>query len=493
MNPKEDCTMQRISKVFWMLLLFGSALWAGDPARIFPNPKKIEWIGGTFRLKPGETIFVSETARPWIGKFLEALEGRLERKPDVQALGQETSGIRIGLFSDVPSILILRRPESYHLEITEKGILLAGSDRNGILYGIQTLIQVLPPPREPRAESDFLQLPCLRIEDWPSVPWRAIHTFPPSRGGIGRFQRFVDEVLVPHRFNVLVLEVNYDFPYKSHPEVSSPGARPREFYEDLVSFLKERGIRPIPQFNCLGHQSWSKNTAPLLKRHPEFDETPWLPKDNPGIYCRSWCPRHPEVHPFVFDLLGELIQVFQPEAVHLGMDEVFILGDEKCPRCAKVPKSELFRDTVKDFHEFLSKKGLGLLIWGDRLLEKSRFPYSKWESSENETAGAIDRIPQDIIICDWHYGGHPEYPSIPFFQEKAFRVLAASWKNPKSARAFYSHALSQQKGRFLGFLATTWIGSDQVVQAALDGKGDQTALGVLASVKLAGEMGWEGN
>ena len=26
-----------------------------------------------------------------------------------------------------------------------------------------------------------------------------------------------------------------------------------------------------------------------------------------------------------------------------------------------------------------------------------------WEASQNETFGEIDKIPKDVVICDWHY------------------------------------------------------------------------------------------
>jgi len=458
---------------------------AADPPSVTPKPKKIEMRTGSWTWTPETTILASEKAKPWLDPMLAGFASRLGRAPEVN---DGAKAVRIGLYDDAPYLKDLRpsepRAESYVLEIDPSGVRLAAADGNGILYGLGTLLQLLPEKGG--------AMPCLRIEDAPAVSWRGIHTFPPSTQGVDAFKRFVDRVLVPLRFNVLVMEVNYDFPYTTHPEVRSGGARPREFYVDLADFLKARGIRPIPQFNCLGHQSWAKNTLPLLVKHPEFDETPWLAKDNPGIYCRSWCPRHPEVNPFVCDLLGELIDAFKPEALHVGMDEVFILGDEKCPRCAKVPKDELFAGAVSDLEKYLTSKKVGMLLWSDRLLDASKTPYGKWEASQNATAPAIDRISKQIICCDWHYGKHSAYPSIPYFQDKGFGVLACGWKEPDAARTFYRYALANQKGKFLGFLATTWMGADPIVRAALENQGNKDALGVAACVRLAGEMGWTG-
>jgi hypothetical protein len=35
----------------------------------------------------------------------------------------------------------------------------------------------------------------------------------------------------------------------------------------------------------------------------------------------------------IFDLLDELLDAFDVDAMHVGMDEVFLIGDDKCPRC----------------------------------------------------------------------------------------------------------------------------------------------------------------
>jgi hypothetical protein len=43
------------------------------------------------------------------------------------------------------------------------------------------------------------------------------------------------------------------------------------------------------------------NLASHLRAHPEFDETPGKYPSNEGIYCRSYCPLHPQVHDVVFE------------------------------------------------------------------------------------------------------------------------------------------------------------------------------------------------
>ena len=204
--------------------------------------------------------------------------------------------------------------------------------------------------------------------------------------------------------NRIVLEVNYSFDYKSHPELREGNGMTKAEARELAAFCRDRGIRLIPMFNCLGHQSWASHTAPLLSKYPQFDETPKVPADNKGIYCRSWCPLNPEVNPVVFALIDELIDAFEADAFHVGMDEVFLIASDQCPRCKGKDPAELFAKAVNDLHRHIvGEKKLTMLMWGDRLLDDKQMHYGKWESSANGTAAAIDRIPKDIILCDWHY------------------------------------------------------------------------------------------
>jgi hypothetical protein len=94
--------------------------------------------------------------------------------------------------------------------------------------------------------------------------------------------------------------------------------------------------------------------------------------------------------------------------------------------------------------------------------------YGKWESSANGTAPSIDRVPKDIILCDWHYELSDHYPSVAYFQEKGFRVLPSSWNNPKASLAFLEDARRVNKGMVIGHMGTTWIGAAAFCRAILN-------------------------
>lgn len=269
--------------------------------------------------------------------------------------------------------------------------------------------------------------------------------------------------------NAVVAEVDYGFEFQSHPELHSGSFITRRGAKALSAACREHGIRLIPQLNCLGHQSWAAHTAPLLTKFPQFDETPDKYPANKGIYCRSWCPLHPEVNGVVFALMDELIDGFEADAFHVGMDEVFLIASEFCPRCKGKDPAELFAKAVNDYHDHLvGKRRVEMLMWGDRLLDAKSTGYGKWEASNNHTAPAIDQIPTDVVVCDWHYEKRQDYPSIPLFLEKGFSVWPCGWDKEDATAALVDCELKCRKGEderkdrgpkrgeVVGHLCSTW-------------------------------------
>jgi hypothetical protein len=246
------------------------------------------------------------------------------------------------------------------------------------------------------------------------------------------------------------------------------GALSMEDVKKLVAVCRKNRIRLIPHINLLGHQSWATTTGRLLKQHPEFDETPEvkMPEQstwpNPdGLYCKSYCPLHPEVHNVVFPLIDELCDAFEADAFHAGMDEVFYIGNEKCPRCAGKDKGALFAGEVTVLHNHLAQKGRRLWIWGDRLLDGKRTGLGEWEASYSDTWRAINLIPKDVTICDWHYERAAQTPI--YFATNGFTVVTCGYRSPKVSTAqvkdmirWRKSAPADMKERYAGVMQTVW-------------------------------------
>lgn len=309
------------------------------------------------------------------------------------------------------------------------------------------------------------------------LPVRGFCIAAPVSKQVNDFIEFIDKELTPRSVNTLILRVDYNYQYATHPELRDSGALTREEVKKIVAVCKKNNIRIIPQVNLLGHQSWASRTGNLLKAYPEFDETPnvkmpekYVWPNTDGLYCKSYCPLHPDVHSIVFDCVDEICDVFEAEAFHAGMDEVFYIGEKQCPRCSGRDKAELFAGEVRIIRDHLAQRSRKLWIWGDRLIDGKTTGMGEWEASFNNTHRAVDMIPKDVVICDWHYERADQ--TAVYFAMKGFNVVTCPWRNPdiavlqaKDMVRFRSSSSSEMKGRFCGMVQTIWSGAGQFMDS----------------------------
>lgn len=55
-----------------------------------------------------------------------------------------------------------------------------------------------------------------------ALPVRGLAITAPSIQGVDLFLKFIDEELVPAYFNMLILRIDWNYAYESHPELSNP-------------------------------------------------------------------------------------------------------------------------------------------------------------------------------------------------------------------------------------------------------------------------------
>ena len=378
--------------------------------------------------------------------------------------------------------------EGYLLSAGPKGAVAVVSDAMGELRARQTLRQL---PQEAGA------CPAFRIADWPDMGLRGIHVLDAGPWALPGIKRLIHEVLAKEKCNLLVYEIDYNFRFVSHPELGGNDAWTVSQVGEMVAACAEEGIRVIPEINCLGHQSWQEPPGALLRAHPEFEEIPdgKIPQTRTGsgqFYCRSWCPRHPQVHPMLYDLIDELVDAFKSDSFHAGMDEVFVLASDKCPRCAGADPAEVFATAVKDIHGHLKKRGKGMMIWGDRLLDSAKTGYSDWDASASGSARAIDLIPKDVVVCDWHYAWREDYPSLKVLSGKGFRVLPTTYSDFGATMRFMDVARARKDPKVLGVLTSIWTPISEMYESLLgEGKrGDALRISRAAVGGL--ESAWAG-
>jgi len=282
---------------------------------------------------------------------------------------------------------------------------------------------------------------------------------------------YIKKGLAPLGVTHLCIEFNPGYVYKCFPELSY-GDFGREHAKQVAAAAKEANIKIIPLFMCLGHQGWRLDTSMLLKTYPEFTERPHLPKEAEHMphdlffYCHSWCASNDKVYDYVFPMIDELMEDFETDMIHVGMDEVFDLAESTCPRCSGKTRPYLFARTINILHDHIVReKGWQMMMWADRLNNAKAFGYHAWEGDIWDTWKAVDMIPKDIIMADWHYDMNEQgFKGIEAFIEKGFTVIPAGWRKLEQTQFLLDEALKCREsakakgytGYMGGMMITSW-------------------------------------
>lgn len=285
-------------------------------------------------------------------------------------------------------------------------------------------------------------------------PWKssALCVFAPYPEEVDRFCNFIKKEIAPDGIDTIVVIMRYNYQFESHPECR--GLQPLSLADvkKMLATCKECGIHLVPKMNLMGHQSiqGKKENDGLLLGHPELDETPEIEET---YYARSICPSHPDALPLVCDLMDEMVDAFEADTLHIGMDEIFDIG--KCPRCRDKSTGELLAGWVTAIHDHLAARGVKTWMWGDRLLNAEVVEHT-WEGADNGTETALPLLPKDIVITDWHYEDRKEYPSAGIFADAGLQVYLCPFRSAENAAKFIEYSAAHDKGNILGVMETTW-------------------------------------
>lgn len=374
----------------------------GDYA-IIPLPQEVVTQGSApFLLKPSTPISYQEgdaemeqTAR-FLASYVKEATGY---EPKV-ITGNADKGIHLSIASDI------RNPEGYRLLVSENGIEIAGASNAGIFYGVQTLRKSIPAV----AEGMDIELPAASINDYPRFPYRGMHLdvsrhfFP-----VDSVKKFID-ILALHNMNRfhwhLTDDQGWRIEIKKYPELTQIGAQRKEtvigrnsgkydgkpygegmFYtqdeiRDVIAYAQERFITIIPEIDLPGHQLAAITTYPDLgcTGGPYEVWTQW------GVSDDVICAGNEKAMTFLEDVLGEVIDLFPSEYIHVGGDECPKVRWEKCPKCQARIKAEGIKGDKKHSAEeylqsyvisrmekFVESKGRHIIGW-DEILEGGLAP-----------------------------------------------------------------------------------------------------------------------
>jgi hypothetical protein len=430
---------------------------------LIPSPRRVSLKGGLCEVGPGWWLGCDSAALrenlaavAQVAQAMRSLPGERRQTPGrrfrVNHLERYVPPRHIFLGCDgpfsadigMPSNVRLR-PEGYWISLQPDRILVIGKGPRGLFYGVQTLLQLL----------GNRPIPCAEVEDWPVLRFRGVHiyTFAPA-AHLASVRRFID-ALAHFKINAVVLQVSAGMKIPGRPEayddilsVSPERARA------LVEFAKSRHMEVIPEVEAFGHANQWVGTEPGdLDKFPRLREILADP-----VTRRTLCPGSPETRKLLADVFDAVMVAYErPSLFHVGLDEVKTDELASDAACRGRSAEELFREHVAFLHDFLASRGAKMMMWGDMLLREEDFPPgydALLGGPPANTANAINALPRDVVICDWHYADNTEYPSLHYFQRRGFEVLACPWYSP----ANIYHFILAAAARKAGVLGTTWSG-----------------------------------
>ena len=315
-----------------------------EPAFI-PQPVKVNFSKGSFPIKNSTIVYYNSEDITEVGRYLAKELTGLEVKSG--------SGSGINLVIADQEIKDLGK-EGYRLVITSNRIEIIANKPNGIFYGVQTLLQMLPQLTLYSSRQDYAlcEVRCVEIEDYPRFQWRGLlldvsrHFFT-----IDEVKKLIDQMAV-YKFNILQLHLTDDqgwrIEIKALPELTKVGAwrvprtglwwdreSPKEgekatyggFYtqeqiKDLVKYASDRYVNILPEIEAPGH------SLAAIASYPYLSSSGLNYKVNPGskfytIEDNSLCPGKESTFEYLDKVFTEVAELFPFEYIHIGGDECY--------------------------------------------------------------------------------------------------------------------------------------------------------------------------
>lgn len=383
-----------------------------------------------------DTVIVAEPGTHPEAELLSALVARVLGRPlrivDSIDAAPAHSSIRLVRMKDAG-----QPPESYHLDVTAAGVVIQAATSAGIGWGIQTLVQLLPPHAPGGAA-----IPALTIGDQPRFSWRGA-MLDPARHFIpvDDVLRFID-VMARHKLNRLHLHLTDDqgwrMEIRRYPRLTSVGAwRPETvtgqqspttytfdgiphggFYTQddcrrIVAYAATRHITVVPEIDLPGHMQAA------------IAAYPWLGNDgiDCGVFTRWGINPHilnaeERTFRFLEDVLGEVMDIFPSPWIHIGGDEAVkdewksnARIQERIRELACGDEHGLQSHIIRRMDDFITAQGRRMIGW-EEIAEGGLSPRATVMSWQGFTAGvAAAQLGHEVIMApvSHTYFDHGQY------------------------------------------------------------------------------------
>jgi hypothetical protein len=395
-------------------------------------PKEESTKGGYYQLREKDHIFglPSGTAETVLAKEISKLTSM---HLDVKSEGPATAGrgliierIPAGTRPDIP-------PEGFEIIISPETVVVRGAGERGCLYGVYALLGRLA------LKDSAWGIGSGTIKDWPDLPVRGgcLEILTPAIRDVEVMKRYLD-AYSRARSNVVIF-LHLPQQMRSWKENKDDGNWTKKQMAEIARYARS-----------LHMDVWGGMGSGF--KPADFREMDIRQGAN------FYNPFNEKNYQYLFSLYEEILKTYEPATLLIGHDEIqglSVYGAESGKTTA-----EILATDIRRIHDWLNQRNVRTAMWGDMLLDHGRWEAEVGSANSGKpffrsgaTHHALEHIPADVLILDWHYDEKKGYDSIGHFRRNGFRVAGVPWHEPKVARSM-AESVKYSGGQ--GIIVTDW-------------------------------------
>jgi len=440
-----------MKKVFTAITLLFCMFATAQEVNIIPQPTSLKTKEGSFSISAKTTLQIKSTgqqkAANFFNKYLQQFYG-FQLKVTVGS-GAKNAISLVNTNSNAPK-------GTYTLESSSNGVVISGANEEGVFYGVQSLIQLLPIQK-----SSTLSIPAVSIQDQPRFVYRGMHL---DEGrhffGMDFVKKYIDFIAM-YKLNTfhwhLTEDQGWRIEIKKYPKLTSVGGfrnaniigrypgkgsnntRYGGFYtqaqiKEIVKYAADRFVTIIPEIEMPGHASAAIAAYPELSCFPN-ESTPAIPtmhsaatlealkkpgtkivQETWGVFDDVFVPSD-NTFTFLQNVLDEVMALFPSTYIHIGGDECPKESWKRSEFCQKLIKEKGLKDEhglqsyfIGRIEKYLNSKGRQIIGW-DEILEGGLAPNATVMSWRGEKGGIEAAKEKHTVIMTpggWMYFDHQQ-------------------------------------------------------------------------------------
>ena len=385
---------------------------------IIPTPQSLVQHDGFFRLGSNTAITAASPEAKTVAEFFAA---KMRTATGLNIQVAEKGNIQLSID---PS-LDVANDEGYTLDVTKDGAVVVAKTAQGLFYGMQSFLQLLPAEIESPSKVNGIawQAPAVSIKDAPRFGYRGImldpcrHFMP-----VENVKKYLD-VLSLFKMNRMHWHLTDDqgwrIEIKKYPKLTEiaskridgegtehSGYYTQEEIKEIVKYAADRFITVVPELELPGHEMAAIAAYPNLSCKGEQG----TPRVIWGVEDIVMCPGKEDMFTFLQDVIDEMVPLFPSEYFHIGGDECPKISWKNCPLCQKRIKEEglkadskhsaeerLQSYVIQRMEKYLATKGKKIIGW-DEILEGGLAPSATVMSWRGEDGGIAAALMDHTVI-----------------------------------------------------------------------------------------------